>query len=291
MNLPQNVKLLYLPYEKFKEKIMESFPFKVSIENYGRISQFRPALAYIFPEIVKTYDFWGFMECDLIPGNIREFISEDILEKNQKIFKLGHMQMFKNNHFMNTLFKQRALSALSYKYAYKHNILFFEELIGMHNIARAKKVSTYTENVFSDIVCSEYVFKNSKYGYPNIQSKQYIFEYNKGELYRYYIENDEIVKEKTLYVHLQKRNMNIATKDYDSYLIIPNTFIKNFKMDINSFEDIIKKSKEQSNEYNIAMKNKLNADKNKRNKELCWWILRLIRLRIKIFGGVDLSGK
>ena len=79
--------------------------------------------------------------------------------------------------------------------------------------------------------------------------------------------------------------------DYDSYLIIPNTFIKNFKMDINSFEDIIKKSKEQSNEYNIAMKNKLNAEKNKRNKELCWWILRLIRLRIKIFGGVDLSGK
>ena len=289
--LPPNIKLLNIPYEIFKEKIQNAFPFKVSIKSLGRISQFRPALAYIFPEIVKNYDYWGFIECDLIPGNIREFITDDILEKNQKIFKLGHFQIFKNNEYMNTLFMQRVPSALSYKFAYKNNILFFEELVGMHNIASAKNVSTYEENVFSDINCSSYIFKNSIYGYNDLPIRKFLFEYKNGELYRYYVENNVIVKEKTLYVHLQKRTMKIETNNYNSYLIIPNSFINCVDINPEFFNNILKRCEMDKDEYEYSIKEKLNNDSKKRNRQLCWWILRIIRLRIRLFGGIDLNGK
>ena len=132
---PSNMKIIKLSFENFQKKVQSKFNFKVSIKNYGRISQFRPALAYIFPEYIKGYKYWGFIECDLIPGDIRKFITDDILEQYDKIFKLGHFQIFKNNDKMNMLFMKNTKGSFYYKFAFKKNILFFEEVLGMQNIA------------------------------------------------------------------------------------------------------------------------------------------------------------
>lgn len=289
--LPENVRVVDLPYEEFKERIKKSFPFKISISNLGRISQFRPAFAYIFPDIVDGYDYWGFIECDLIPGNIRKFITDEVLENNQKIFKLGHFQIFENNKYMNTLFMQHSLSALSYKYAFKHNILFFEELLGMHNIACSKNIKTFTNNVFSDVLSAKYMFTTSQYGYPDISSKECIFAYNGGDLFRYYCTNGELICEETLYVHLQKRNMKYETDNSNKYLIIPNSFANYKEVDKLLFSKVIEECKHGEVEYSKMMNDKFQNDAKKRNHELCWWWLRVIRLRIRLFGGIDLDGK
>jgi hypothetical protein len=99
-----------------------------------------------------------------------------------------------------------------------------------------------------------------------------------------------LIKEETLYVHLQKRQMTLETNDLNSYLIIPNSFIKHISIDKKYFDTVVKNSKLLETDYARVMKDKFEKDRVKRNKKLCWWILRAIRLRIKLFGGVDLNG-
>lgn len=202
--LPSNVKVLNIPFVEFKRKIDETFDFKISMENYGRISQFRPAFAYIFPEIVKGYDFWGFVECDLILGDIRKFITDELLDHYEKFFRLGHIQIFRNNLKMNTLFMQKVYSALNYKYAFSKNILFFEEIIGMNNIANAKGIKTYAENVFSDLNMCELMFKRETYTYEELTSQEQLFEYDNGKLFSYFIDG-EIVQKKKYCMFISKK--------------------------------------------------------------------------------------
>jgi len=291
--LPTNVNLLYLSYEDFKFKIQNKFNFKISIKNFGRISQFRPAFAYIFPEVVEGYQYWGFIECDLIPGDIRAFITDDILKTHDKIFKLGHFQIFKNNEKMNTLFMKEFKSALSYKFAFNKNVLFFEELLGMQNIANAAECNTYYENIFSDICSYEYMFNKSVYGYNNsIYAGKCIFEYINGKLFEYERnEKFELQRRETLYVHLQKRRMEVATDDINHYLIIPNTFLSYTNIDKELFINIEKQADLKEIEYKNSMKERFKKDKRERYGQLCWWELALIRYRIRNNGGIDLNGK
>lgn len=290
--LPENIKLLNISFEEFKNRIQKKFSFKISIDNLGRISQFRPALGYCFPELIKGYDFWGFIECDLIPGNIRHFITEEILETHDKIFKLGHFQIFKNNERMKKLFMQEHKSALSYKFAFSRNILFFEELLGMHNISQAEGIKTYTENVFSDVKASELFFIRSKYAYPDIHNdKHCLYEYINGALYEYSFNGKNINRQEVLYVHLQKREMNVCTVDFNKYLIIPNQFINYQQINESFFEKVEESLVPIEKDYKSKKEDGFNLARKKRYKQLCWWKLAAIRSRIRKNGGVDLDGK
>lgn len=290
--IPDHIKLLRLSFEQVKTCIQDKFDFPVSIENYGRISQFRPALAYVFPDELNGYDYWGFVECDLILGDIRAFITDDILMSHDKLFKLGHFQIFENNEKMRTLFMQEVKCALSYKFAFTHNILFFEEILGMHNIANAAGCKTYSKNIFADIKCYEYMFCKSDYGYDKEQEKtSCLCFYNYGKLYCCYIEHGVLKKTEILYVHFQKRSMDIMTSDKAHYLMLPNQFADYQEIDETLFETIYEDTKAKEKDYQNMIKRKLSKAKKMRYRELCWWKLKLLRCRIKNYGGTDLDGK
>lgn len=293
-HIPNNAKLVLLSFEEFKNKIQSKFDFKISLNNYGRISQFRPAFAYVFEEEVKGYDYWGFIECDLIPGDIRKFLTDEILEKYDKIFKLGHFQIFKNNEQMNVLFMKKVRSAVSYRFAFSRNILFFEELIGMHNIALSENVKTYTNPVFADIKAGRFAFYRSGYGYTNKDSDEaYIFVYNKGKLYSITLDESwNMKKEEVLYVHLQKRTMEITCNSHDEYLIIPNKFIDFQEVSKSDYLEILSQTQSGESEYQEKMSQRFKLDKKRRYKDIDWWLYYLVRLRLKYFHkSIGLSGK
>lgn len=289
--MPENVKVIDISGEEFKQRIRKKFDFEVSIKNYGRISQFRPAFAYIFPEVIQEYDFWGYVECDLILGDIREFITDDLLDQYNKFFKLGHLQLFRNCSEMNVLFMQKTYSALNYKYAYSKDILFFEEILGMTNIANAKGIKTYSKNVFSDLNMFELMFIRGNFSYEELRPQEQLFEYNRGKLYSYFMKNGKIAKREILYVHFQKRAMDVETHDFDKYIIVPNKFVEWVKIDKALFDSIKADVKTKSEDYRKMMIQKLQDIKKQRLKMWEWRFLYLIRIRIFLFGGIDLSGK
>ena len=289
--LPENVKVMDISWKDFKRRVKEKFHFEISIKNYERISQFRPAFAYIFPEIIEGYDFWGYVECDLILGDIRKFITDDLLNQYDKFFKFGHLQLFRNCSVMNTLFMQKTNAALNYKYAYSKDILFFEEIFGMTNIANAKGIKAYIENIFSDLNMFELMFTREPFTYEELQPQEQLFEYDHGKLYSHFIDNGEIKKKEILYVHFQKRAMEIDTEDFNKYIIVPNKFAIWRQIDKAVFNGVKRVIADKEENYRNLMVKKLKDIKRQRLKTREWRLLYLIRLRVFLFGGIDLSGK
>lgn len=110
-NKPGNVKLVYRSMEEIKVHASEKLGFLVSIDNSYKLCDFKPAYGFLFPEIVEGYDFWGHGDIDVVYGDIRNFMTEEILNSYDIIssrhdYITGTFCLFRNNEQINTLFMQ-----------------------------------------------------------------------------------------------------------------------------------------------------------------------------------------
>lgn len=107
--LPENVKLIYQSLEEVSKIATHKLGFKIDIKNSYKICDFKPAFGILFSELIEGYDFWGFGDIDVIFGNIRNFITEEILDNYDLIsvrpdWIPGCFVLLKNNDKMRTLF-------------------------------------------------------------------------------------------------------------------------------------------------------------------------------------------
>jgi len=107
--LPGNVKLIYKTMNDINRLASARLGFNVQITTGYKLCDFKPAFGYIFSELIAGYDFWGFCDIDVIFGDIREFMTDDLLENYDLISTRpdwipGCFLLFKNNEKMNTLF-------------------------------------------------------------------------------------------------------------------------------------------------------------------------------------------
>lgn len=110
-NKPENVKIIYKTIEDIKTTASEKLGFSASLDYPYKLNDFKPAYGFIFPEILKNYDFWGHGDIDLVYGDIRYFLTEDILDQfdivnSRHDYTTGAFCLFKNNKQINTLFMQ-----------------------------------------------------------------------------------------------------------------------------------------------------------------------------------------
>jgi len=108
---PDNVKIIYKPFDELKTDFSERLGFPVNLEFPYKLCDFKPAYGYLLPEVIANYDFWGMGDIDIIYGDIRAFVTDEILDTYDVInsrhdFITGSFCLFRNNEFINTLFKQ-----------------------------------------------------------------------------------------------------------------------------------------------------------------------------------------
>lgn len=108
-SLPKNVKIIYQEMEMINKTATRKLGFTTNIKEAYKLCDFKPAYGYLFPELIEGYDFWGHGDIDVIFGDIREFITDDVLENHELVnvrhdFISGYFLLFRNNKKMNTLF-------------------------------------------------------------------------------------------------------------------------------------------------------------------------------------------
>ncbi|HTD40793.1 MAG TPA: DUF6625 family protein [Mucilaginibacter sp.] len=108
-SIPKNVKIVNRTIHDISILATEKLGIPVKI-NYGyKLCDFKPAYGLIFSELLKEYDFWGHCDLDIIFGNIRDFITDELMENYDLIsvrpdWIPGCFLLFKNTTKMNTLF-------------------------------------------------------------------------------------------------------------------------------------------------------------------------------------------
>jgi hypothetical protein len=110
-NKPENVKIIHKTMDEIKEIASIKLEFKINIDYAYKLCDFKPAYGFFFPEIIQQYDFWGHGDIDVVYGNIRDFMTEEILGSYDIIssrhdYITGTFCLFRNNEQMNRLFMQ-----------------------------------------------------------------------------------------------------------------------------------------------------------------------------------------
>lgn len=261
-NYPQNVKVKYTTFSWLENLIEERLNIKVNIQDMHKICDFKPAYGLIFEDYLKEYDFWGHCDCDLIFGELNQFLTEKLLSEYDKIFTQGHCVLYKNTPIVNKAF----MSELNGKKIYKNILedsktLAFDEEYLPNNvnqifIQNGFKVFEYdySANISRKhgdfrIVHFDPLIRN----YLEEKKQKALYIWNKGQLLRLEKKFGELIRSPLLYIHLQSRSMKVNVSQQEEILkITPNRFEKLEVDDVceKNFEQIKKK---HFNTYKMKM--------------------------------------
>ncbi|MBK5214577.1 MAG: hypothetical protein JJE55_13055 [Flavobacteriaceae bacterium] len=204
---PENVQFIKTTFVELNQKINNSLDVKVVL-SARKLCDIRPAFGKIFKEYIDGYHFWGFCDVDIIWGNIRKFITDDLLEEYDIISALenmacGHFTIFKNHEKNLNIYKNDP----DYKKVFeapKH--LRYDE-IGLTNI-----ITKLCEEGQTKILWDEKLLKN---GIKSEVHQEYFLDrwlYENDSVYDLYDSN----KKEYMYLHFinWKRTMKFCEVSY-----------------------------------------------------------------------------
>ena len=241
---PSNVKLVNVTFEQLRERIQSRFDFPISLEKPFKFCDFRPAYGELFADYIGDYDFWGFCDVDLVWGDIRAFLTDEILDKYVKIGMYGHCCLIRNDERFNKMYRQCYPDIPNYRQVFSSKLAFcFDETRCFNEFFLRSGLSVYRLGCCFD-VCTDYhcflpATSHSSEDYKGISTA--VFDYSEGKLVCHYNTNGETMKNtEVLYVHLQKRPMEILTLNKADYSIMPNKFVE--RITVWTYELINKKA-------------------------------------------------
>lgn len=110
-NKPSNVIIICKTLEKLKEEASRKLGFDLNFDNAYKFCDFKPAFGLFFEDIFEKYDFWGHGDIDMVYGDIRGFMTSEILNTYDIIsahqnFITGTFCLYRNNDLMKRLFME-----------------------------------------------------------------------------------------------------------------------------------------------------------------------------------------
>lgn len=214
-NYPPNVKVTYCTFEDIKNKAQACFDFPIVLNRPYKLCDYKAAYGDIFKNELTGYDYWGMCDLDLVWGNIREFLTDEILEKYDRIGNQGHSTLFKNNPDVNLRYKKCIGGLLNYRDVYTSEKSFCFDESGLDAIYNALEIPYYHEvnfahllkynaGFFLGLLPEEEAYKNNRQ----------VLLWKDGNVFRFYLHEDKVKKEKYMYCHFWCRPITYTPKNY-----------------------------------------------------------------------------
>ena len=232
--VPGNVHVKSCSFAEFKENLQKAFDFTLNhLQTPYNLCDFKPAYGYALQSDLAGYDFWGHCDCDLIFGDIRKFITDELLDRYDRILTRGHLTIYRNNEETNRAFMDICTEEKNYRKVYHSSpdiIWSWDEWPGMSAFWKASRPDRmFDEIVFDDIwfARKHFVSYQKRDADKSDGKSSFIYVYRNGELFRYGVRLGRMIAEPTCYAHFQKRHLPIKTngRNYEEYMIVPNKII------------------------------------------------------------------
>lgn len=223
---PNNVEVVYCSFADIKTRFQSLYDFEISLKSAYKLVDYKVAYGEIFQAELTGFDYWGFCDIDLMWGNIRKFITDDILERFPKIGCQGHSTIFKNDPSINAVYRLILDDELSYKQAFSSERVCCTDIGFIRKRFEHLRLPIYDKTVYAGLDAYKPAFylqaMPSTEAYKN--SRQ-VFLWNGGDLYRYYIDHGNVKEEEYYYIHFFKRPMKNQIQTMDKpILIVPNRY-------------------------------------------------------------------
>ena len=221
-----NIIVHNMNFTDFQKLVQNAFDFKIILDRPYKLCEYKQAYGYILQSYIKSYDFWGFGDLDLVYGDIRRFITDEVLN-HKFILGWGHLTLISNDDDSNTYFMKNVTGYQKYKDAFTTSkITFFDEFghKGCSDKWRdCRPTDCWLEQPFDNASKPKQSFHFCSL---NRGWKQVIFEHINNKLYMLRFNKGKLEKRESLYAHFQHRPfMKDKIKDYDHFLITPGALI------------------------------------------------------------------
>lgn len=224
-NYSPNVKFFYMTFSEIKALFQAKYDFELKISAPYKFCDFRPAYGEIFSEFLRDYDYWGHCDIDLIWGNIRNFITDDILSYYQRVFSRGHCSLYKNSPEVNAWYRNLPTHGCQdWKDVFQsENSCCFDEWAGHCGGGISQILASNNIEIYDEVCSADINVKRGDFSINRMPDYKNLYFYCKdGSLL---IKSDSVCKE-VLCAHFQKRKVvidrNIDISNF--YFVAPNLF-------------------------------------------------------------------
>lgn len=230
----KNIIVHKMQFSDFQQIAQKAFDFPIVLDRPYKLCEYKQAYGYILQDYIKEYDFWGFGDLDLVYGDIRSFINENVLT-HKFLLGWGHLTLLHNDKDTNSYFMKQVSGYQSYLDAFTTSkITYFDEYghKGCSDKWRdCRPKDCWLECPFDNASKPKqsYHFNSHTRGW-----KQVIFEHIGNKLYMLRFHNGKLEKKESLYAHFQHRGfMKDRVTDYDHFLVTPRAIIDYPKKNVN----------------------------------------------------------
>ena len=175
-----------------------------------KLCDLRPMYGSIFSEFLYDYHFWGHCDIDMMFGNLDSFVTDEICNTFCKIYELGHLTLYKNNDYGNSIYRLSGWG--NWEDVTKNNMSMYFDEVGIRQKCSENKINVYTRKDYADIsprhkrftLSNDLLTKEQK---RNNNYKYQCFYWERGHVYRAYYEDCVVKIQEFNYIHYQKRKI------------------------------------------------------------------------------------
>lgn len=220
-NLADNVSCFYFEDIPALAKFIQAkLNLKIKINSAYKFCDFRPLYGAIFEDYLDGYDFWGFCDMDVFFGRLSNFLTPEILNGHDIIQRWGHLTLVRNNETCNRLYEK------CFDYSTIGDVLNWnmnqgtDERIMPYVGQNAGLRCYFNQTWMADVAPHTFQYRMDRLGDNNYTSQ--IFAWENGVLYRYFLNEGHIHRDEFMYIHLQKRDIEILNRVTGDFMITPN---------------------------------------------------------------------
>ena len=197
-----NITYIYSTLENEIQRYRLALGNVCKFESPSKLCDFKPLFGYLYQDLFTGYDFWGYCDIDLALGDLRKFISRKVLDNNERIYSLGHLNLYKNNEKMRMLFKESGSIYRLTDVLKDQRIYAFDEFLGMNLICQKNDVFWYKKIDYCD--CSG---RSNKIEFINqINYKKQLCYWEDGRAYVAGLsDSGQIINKEFSYIHWRKK--------------------------------------------------------------------------------------
>lgn len=210
--------------EKESKRFSSYFGRSIEIKRPYKFCDFKPFYGLIYEEILHDYNFWGESDLDLLYGNIRSFVTDDVLSEHDRIYEFGDMSLYRNTQKVNELYK---LSGSIYDLDEVLNpdvSVAYDEYYGVNLICKHNNIPSY-----SGLPDKAGILPNWKKGIRICNNRNYarqLLYWEDGEVVRAYATAEGEVKvDRFVLCHWQKRKPTCTFNalEEESFFVTPSS--------------------------------------------------------------------
>lgn len=231
-NLSDKIIVNKISFLDLKKKIEDTLDIKISLKRPYRSCDFRPMFGKIFHDLLKEFSFWGYTDMDVIFGDMRKFLPDELVDKYDAIICGGHFSIYRNCDRLSSLYKSRG-GIFNYRTVVKHDAVFaFDETTGMHRIIRSNNINALFGIPMIDIDPAHYQIQSRMTG----NCRDQVLWCEEGKTYLTSFEN-EVINKEVAYIHFPKRKLEDIDKIKNGFFVCSDGFRNKKERGIPSLDD------------------------------------------------------